>query len=274
MSKIENMHAQIKDLMEMLHLSLHPQAIKMVEDVKDVPADAIWPRRDKHEHMALCQALALTKREGKTIFFTKEDHWCWNPLIGLGHVKCEPGMDSFEQVAKHLGIADLDAARDFFAKFPKLEYGKYAGMLMAPAETAQFEPDVILISCDDNFQLRTLIWGIKSQTGKMLETSFDAIDSCIHSIVRPMQDGQYRITIPDPGDQERALAGKNEILLSVPFGRLDELVDGTRKIDKMGVGYKGMKLEMKYDFARPPFYNTLYEIWGLDQGEDWEARGE
>ena len=89
-----------------------------------------------------------------------------------------------------------------------------------------------------------------------------------------MQDNQYRITIPDPGDQERALAGKNEIILSVPFGRLDELMTGTKAITSRGVGYKGMKLEMKYDFARPPFYNTLYKIWGLDQGEDWEIRSE
>ena len=35
-------------------------------------------------------------------------------------------------------------------------------------------------------------------------------------------------------------------------------------------GYKGYKLEMKYDFARPPFYNTLYEMWGLDTGKDWD----
>ena len=117
-----------------------------------------------------------------------------------------------------------------------------------------------------------MIWGIKSETGKMLETSFDAIDSCIHAIVRPMQDGQYRITIPDPGDQERALASKNEIIMSVPFDRLDELMKGTKAITSRGVGYKGMKMEMKYDFARPPFYNTLYKIWGLDQGEDWEVR--
>lgn len=266
----KKMNDQIKRLMEMLDLTLNPQAIKMVEDVKDVPADALWPRRDKGQHMALCQAIALTKRQGRTVFMTKEDHWCWNPIIGLGHVKCEPGMDSFEEVSRNLGIADPDAAREFFANFPKLEYGKYAGMLMAPAQSATFEPDVILVNCNNNFQLRSMIWAIKSQTGKMLESSFDAIDSCIHSIVTPMKDGQYRITLPDPGDQERALSDRHEIILTVPTARLDELMTGMEMLENMGVNYHGMKTEMKYDFARPPFYNTLYKIWGLDQGEDWE----
>ena len=253
----------------MMDMTLNIQAYKFVEDESIVPADAYKPR-ERGEHMALCQAIALVKRERKTVYMVKEDHWCWNPLIGLGHVACEPGMESFEIVAGALGIADMDAARAFFAKFPKLPVDKYKGLLIAPMQDAQFEPDMILINCDNNFQLRFMIWGIKSQTGTMLETSFDSIDSCIHSIVEAYLNQEYRITIPDPGDQERALSDKNEIILSVPPAKLEELMTGCRMIDGRGVGYKGMKLIQKYNFARPPFYNELYRIWGLDEGEIWE----
>lgn len=266
----EEMRRTISYIISTLHLSLHPQAVKMLEDESSVPENALRPMRDKGEHMALCQALALTKREGRSVWFCKQDHWCWNPLIGLGHVACEPGMPAFEEVAKNLGIGDLNQARDFFAAFPKLEYGKYAGMLMAPAESADFIPDIILINCDNNYQLRSLIWGVKNQTGKMLSSNFDAIDSCIHAIVTPMKTGNYAITIPDPGDQERALAGANEIIFSVPFSRLSELAAGLREIDALGVGYRSMKPIMEYDFPRPPFYNELFRLWDLDQGRDWE----
>lgn len=267
---IQEMQEAVKYIVSSLHLSLHPQAVKMLENESQVPESALRPRRDKGRHMALCQALALTKREGRTVWFRKEDHWCWNPLIGLGHVVCEPGMPSFEEVSRNLGIDDLDKARDFFAAFPKLEPGRYEGMLMAPAGQADFEPDVILINCDNNYQLRALIWGVKNQTGKMLSSQFDAIDSCIHSIVTPMKTGNYAITIPDPGDQERALTGANEIIFSIPLPRLAEAAAGLREIDALGVGYRGMKPIMQYDFPRPPFYNELFRLWDLDQGEDWE----
>lgn len=266
----QEMRRAIQYIISSLRLSLHPQAVKMLETDAGVPENALRPKSDKGRHMALCQALALTKREGKTVWFTKEDHWCWNPLIGLGHVACEPGTPAFEEVARNLGIDDLDKARDFFAAFPKLEPGKYAGMLISPAETADFEPDVILVNCDDNFQLRTLIWAVKNQTGKMLSSDFDAIDSCIHSIVTPIKTGNYAITIPDPGDQERALTPGNEIILSVPISRLAEITAGLKEIDGRGVGYRGMKPIMQYDFARPPFYNELFRLWDLDQGENWE----
>ncbi|MBQ8975221.1 MAG: DUF169 domain-containing protein [Oscillospiraceae bacterium] len=266
----KEVNSLVKEIMEMASLDLNPQAIKMIEDESSVPEGAVWPRRDLGKHIALCQGMAMTKREGKTVYMTKHDHWCWNPIVGLGHVKCEPGMDSFEEICRNLGIADPEAAREFFAAFPKLEHNKYKGTLMAPAQSCDFVPDVILFNCSNNFQLRFFIWGIKSQTGKMLDNPFDAIDSCIHTIVEPMQTGEYRIAIPDPGDQERALAQKDEIILAVPIERLEELVRGCKMIDGIGAGYHGMKPEMLFDFPRPPFYNRLYEIWGLDQGEIWQ----
>ncbi|MBQ8026399.1 MAG: DUF169 domain-containing protein, partial [Oscillospiraceae bacterium] len=134
----KQVNAYVEELIGMAGLDLNPQAIKMIEDETDVPASAIRPRRDLGEHMALCQGMAMTKRNGKTVYMTKEDHWCWNPIVGLGHVRCEPGMESFEEICKVIGIQDMDAARDFFAAFPKLEPEKYAGTLMGPAQSCDF----------------------------------------------------------------------------------------------------------------------------------------
>lgn len=267
---MSRLNEQIKQLMEMMNLHLNPQAIKMIENEADVPADAIRPLKDYGKHVALCQAMALTKREGKTVYMTKEDHWCWNPLIGLGSVKCEPGMESFDEICKYLCVEDMNKARKFLAEFPKLPYHKYVGILIAPAQSCDFIPDVILINCKNNYQLRFMLLGIKNKTGKMLNNPFDALDTCSHTIVEPMLTGEYRIAIPDPGDQVRALADKNEIVLAVPTSRLEELVSGCSAMDKMGCGYKAMQPDMMYDFARPPFYNKLFELWNLDQGEEWK----
>lgn len=265
-----HVNEQVCKLMEMMNLHLNPQAIKLIDQEKDIPENAIRPRRDLGKHIALCQAMALTKREGKTVFMTADDHWCWNPLVGLGHVKCEPGMECFDEIYKKLCIENMDSAKDFLKQFPKLPYQKYTGIVTAPAQTCEFTPDVILINCENNYQLRFMLLGIKNKTGKMLSNPFDALDTCIHTIVEPMLTGEYRIAIPDPGDQVRALADKNEIVLGVPISRLEELVSGCSAMDAHGAGYKSMQPDMMYDFARPPFYNKLYELWNLDQGEDWK----
>ncbi len=105
-------------------------------------------------------------------------------------------------------------------------------------------------------------------TGQIVNTDMDAIDSCVYAIVVPMQDGEYRVTLPDIGEFERAAPGEDEIILSVPKGRMEELIRGMHLFEDRKMGYTGLKRELDYDFPRPPFYNTLFEMWGLEKGRD------
>lgn len=252
----------------MLILRYEPIAVKMINNEKDVPENAIHPMRDLGKHMALCQAFAMARRDGKTIYMDKTSEWCWNPLIGFGLVECNEGTEAFELISKFLGIKEIDASRAFFAAFPKLPAGRYTGIAVAPLAAADFEPDVLLIYCN-NAQLRSLAWAIKNETGKIIETQIDAIDSCVYACVVPMKTGEYRVTLPDVGEYERAMADENEIILSVPGGRIDELIDGLNAFYYRKMGYTQLTKEMVLDFPRPPFYNELFNIWGLDQGKNW-----
>lgn len=255
-----------------LDLKLNIQAVRFIENESEVPEGTVAAGRDIG-HLALCQAFALAKREGKTVYTTKYSEWCWTPLIALGYVECRPGTEAFEEISRNMGIEDMDEARRFFENFPTLPLGKYSGVLIAPAATADFSPDVLLINCDNNFQLRTLLWAIKHKTGKMLDVSLDPIDSCIYTLVKSMITREYTVAIPDPGEQERALSDKNEIILGVPAERLEALAEGCDFLASHRIGYRDMQMQMQFDFERPPFYNRLYEIWGLEQGKSW-SRGD
>ena len=258
-------------LHDLLLLRYEPIAIKVIEDEKDIPESAINPKRDMGKHMCLCQAYALSRRNKKTIYMDKNSEWCWNPLVCLGHVDSNPGTETFNILSSFIGIQDKDAAEDFFAKLPKLPLGKIKGLVTAPLCSSEFEPDLVLIYTNPA-QMRILIGGIKQITGKLVDTQLDIIDSCAYSTVVPLLNGQYRVTFPDPGEYERALAEEDEVILSVPGKRLDELVSGVRQNDSHGLGYLKLNKEMMLDFPRPPFYNTLFELWGLDKGEDWDSR--
>ena len=125
------------------------------------------------------------------------------------------------------------------------------------------EPDVVLIY-SNTAQLRVLLMSITYKDGDMVSSEFNPVDSCIYSVVPVIQKGEYRITLPDPGDFQRALAAEDEIILSVPKGRMEDLVMGLRHMEEIQHGYRQFHLEMRPDFPRPDFYNTLYEKWGLD----------
>ena len=261
-----------KRLKDFLDLKLNIQAVKLIEDPKDVPANAEIASK-AFGHLSLCQAFALTKRQGKTLYTDKSSEWCWAPVVGLGYGDCSPGTKSFHVISRLLGIQDPEQADRFFAEFPRLPQGKYQGVLLAPATEAEFTPDVLLVNCDNNFQLRSLLSAIKYKTGRLLDVHLDPVDSCVHTLVAAMITKDYTVAVPDPGDQERALSDRNEIIMAVPVEKLDDLMEGLDFSEKCRMGYRDMFPEMHFDFPRPPFYNEVFAEWGMGQGSDWRGHG-
>ncbi|MBS7528180.1 DUF169 domain-containing protein [Fusibacter paucivorans] len=243
-------------------------AVKLAEKDTEISTDFIRPLKTMGKHIALCQAFAMARREGKMVYMEKKDHWCWAPLVAFGHIRCERGDEAFEEISRMIGIEDIGKAKDFFENIPRLPHEKYTGIMVAPLAKAPFTPDIILVNCN-NAQLRTLLLGIKSQKGALVESRFDPIDSCVWSIIPSLLGGDYRITLPDPGDYARALTDENDIILSIPKAQYDAFTRGLEWQLKKGMTSESFVYDMEGDFARPPFYNKLYSAWGLDQGKDW-----
>ena len=257
-----------RELHDMLLLRYEPIAIKMIENESDVPETAINPKRDLGKHMCLCQAYSMARRNKKTVYIDQASEWCWCPMVVMGYVDTSPQAPSYDRLSKLIGVGNEQAGKAMLARLPKLPHGKYKGLVAAPLCSCGFEPDLVLIYANPA-QTRMMIGGIKQQTGKLVETKMDVIDSCAYSTAEPLQSGQYRVTFPDPGEYERALADEDEVILSVPGGRLDELMTGLRTNASRRFGYTTLYKDMALDFQRPPFYSDLFEFWGFDRGEDW-----
>jgi uncharacterized protein (DUF169 family) len=260
---IEQYNEYGKELERMFKLRSLPIALKFFEKAEDVPREALYPKRDLGGHMSVCQAWAYTRMKGLTIAMKKEDHWCWNPLIGYGCVECLPGQPQFEEVIKYISIPDHDKATEFFKNFPRLPMDKYEAVVTAPLATASFVPDVVLIYAEVA-KINHMVRCIKSATGNYVSSVFDGIDSCIYATVPSFQKNEYRITFPDPGDRERARARDDEVILTVPGQRMKEFMDAVEQADRhMGFNDKGFDVCLNHN--RPPFYVKLFEMWGLDK---------
>ena len=242
-----------EDLEKYLLLRTSPLAIKLLEKKTDIPEGAIRPRRDRGIHIALCQAFAMSRRERLSVAMLKEDQWCWGPLVAFGLV--DPVIADSEQ-----------ATRNQVKILPRFEQGKYLGILSAPLKTANFEPDLVLVY-SNTAQLRSLLMAVKFKEGSLVNSQFDPIDSCVYSIIPVLQTGQYRITLPDPGESHRALAGDDEIIFSIPKDKIETLISGLKFLEKIKQGYTDCHIEMRPDF--PPtriFIQRLFQkAWGLDE---------
>jgi uncharacterized protein (DUF169 family) len=224
-----------------------PLAVRMLRSTEDIPPGAVRPKRDRGEHLAQCQAFALSRRKKETLAMLAEDHWCFAPLIAYGLVDRPDDPD----IRK-------------FTAFPSFERGKYVGIVSAPLKTASFEPDVVIIYSDPS-QLRNMLMAVYYKTSDNPVDSYFFPPSCAHLVVSVMNSGRYMVALPDIGEYERSAAGNDEMILSVPGSRMEEFVTGLVEREQGKLGPTPSTPMMVSDFPQPPFYQRLFERWGLDR---------
>ncbi|MCS7114669.1 MAG: DUF169 domain-containing protein [Nitrososphaerota archaeon] len=252
-----------EDIERLAFLRTYPIAVKLLKSESEIPDGSIRPKKDRGEHWALCQTFALARRQGLNITMSKEDHWCPQPLISYGLV--EPPESYFKGFGLYpFFIANQEAAIKRAQESPRLPYGRYVGLTCAPLSKVNFEPDVVMIYCN-TAQLRYLLLALKYKGGYHVTSTFDPIHSCVHSVIPSYLTGECYITVPDPGDYERAMAGEDEMILTVPMKRLEELMFGLKEFEKAKRTYKSFAYVMRPDFPQPPLYQEFFKIWGLDQ---------
>jgi uncharacterized protein (DUF169 family) len=244
---VKDYHAYGEDLEKLLLLRGSPISVKMLKKEEDIPEGAIRPKKDRGYHLAQCQAFAMSRRQKETVAMLKEDHWCFAPLMAYGLV--EDPNDEFVNST---------------TSFPCFELGRYIGMVTAPLKTATFEPDMVLVYAEPG-QVRKLLMAVKFGDKSLVNSVFDPIDSCAYSVVPVIENGEYRITIPDPGEYARAAARDDELIFSIPEEKLEGIVSTLKQMkEREGGGPAFDNIEMRPDFPRPDFYKRLFKTWGLD----------
>lgn len=274
---LQQMRKSTEQLMKWSDLTFSPIGIRFAGSPEEVPADAIFPYRDRKEKWAICQLMQKARHEHVTYAMTKEDHWCWYPQISYGHVKLEKGNYDYDVTINNVGIPDKEREIKFVDKIPHLEYEKNYATVLGPLDSISYVPDIILIYCDNAQILRRLIGCIKYLDGDMLPTELDYVNSCCWSMIPTYQTRKFRVTIPDPGEYERAEIGASELILSVPSERYVELCEVMEMKEKRFAQRPGLHTGLIPYFPRAQFMDNLYKYWGLEYGREisWteEQRG-
>ena len=247
MTTLKEYNSYGEDLERLLRLRTSPIAVKMLSREEDIPEGAIRPKRDRGYHLAQCQAFAMSRREKFTVAMLKEDNWCPGPLTAYGIMERPQGQGP--------------PARQSMP-YESFEYGKYIGIVTAPLITTTFEPDVVIIYSNTG-QLRNMLLSMKNEERPLIKSNFFPI-SCASAVVSPILTGQYWITLPDPGEYERALGGEDEMMFSVPRDKLAGFMSDFKKAQEGSWGYTRSNLIMRPDFPQPELYKNLFKKWGLD----------
>jgi uncharacterized protein (DUF169 family) len=264
MPSLEEANQNGREIRERLLLKTYPVALKMLAELADIPDGAIRPRNDLGYELALCQGFALSRRQGKMVAMLKEDNWCYGPVIAFG--LAEP-PDNYWQGDFHypLRTKTKEAALRLINSLVRLEVGKYVGIVSAPLMTANFQPDFVMTYCN-SAQLGRMLSSLKYIDGLDVTSTLSPGGACFNAVAPVVLNNKCQVTIPCAGDRRLAMAHDDEMIMTIPAERLDDLIEGLRYLDTFGSLFP-IKYEMKPEYPLSDNYLKLGKILGMNVHE-------
>jgi uncharacterized protein (DUF169 family) len=261
MNNLERIHKQSLELESILRLQTFPLALKMLKSEDEIPDEAQRPVKDMGYHLSFCQALALSRRHGLTIAQTKEDMWCFEPVIGLGFEK--PPQAFLDGHNRYPSSArSLKAGGTWAKNMPRFDHGIYSGVLLAPLMKANFEPDIFLLY-GLPAKMTQIILAKTWLDGKDISVVLSAHAACVYYIVPPIKEKKWQISIPCGGDLRRAACEQNNMIFSAPNEALGDLLLGLKAIKEEGLGLP-LQISPSIEYPLPESYVQISHSIGMD----------
>jgi len=258
---LKQVHEYGHELEIWLRMRVHPIAIKMLKNRGEVPEGAIIPTRDWKHKFSLCQSFARSQRNGETIAMFKKDHWCFEPVVGLGLAeKSEFFLEGHHRYPD--SVKDLQAAAEWCRNMPHLQYGEYQGIVSAPVHKCNFMPDVIAMHVNGMMTSQLLI--VKTWIdGKDVRSQLSGHAACVYATVPAFLTKECQVSIPCKGDRRLAAAQDDEILFTIPTAMLPDFIEGIHWLQDHNWGIP-MLQEYKEEYDLKPKYRDVAKRLGMD----------
>jgi len=248
----------LKEIEEVMSIYIkhqtHPLAIKLLRREDGIPEGAKSPVRDYGVPFSLCQALALSRKEGLTIVLDKNSQSCPIALAGLGFVRPEEFLSGSFVLAPT--NQSPEARKKIAGALPRFPFGKYQHILISPIRAASFYPDVIVFY-GSGAQVMRMIQAAVFSSGKGLTSMATGSGGCLLPIVASMLEEECKFAVPGNGDRRLGLVADGDLGFGMPRERFEEVTNGLKLSQEGKQTYPISPGYLKLEYQLPPSYGAL-----------------
>ena len=224
-----------RELQTYLRPQTFPVAIRMLKAGEEIPERARRPARDFKKLSMSCQVIDMSRRYGWTIALTREDHICSLGITAIGFDKPLP-IYNVGTLCEGMYTETKAAGQRSEAAIDKFAPGEYHCLLVAPLDRATFEPHVVCVYANPA-QVMRLTQAALWKRGGRLTSSFEGRAVCADIVVTTMQTGEPQVILPCSGDRIFGQTQDHEMAFSIPWARMEEIVEGLRGTHNGGIRY-------------------------------------
>ncbi len=233
-----------------------PLAVKLWKKEDSVP-DRIKSPTELGFDSAICQTFGISRRYGWSMLLKKEEISCPLALEAFGF---KPIDDFYKNGNLTAGMytKDNSTGKKTESAVPKLKFGKYDGLIVAPLSRADFVPDVVVIYCNPA-QLMRLVAAALYNEGGRLSSSFASRIDCADEIISTVSEKRCKVVLPCYGDRVFGGTQDSEMAFSIPKEKIEEIIEGLEGTQRGGVRYPIPQF-LRFSAKYPPNYEKLRSI--------------
>jgi len=213
----------VKELNELLGLKGSPIAVKLIKTAREIP-ESYKKMNEKKRH---CEFVQDARLEGSKGYATSKEHLCKG---GAGVMGIEHLPESVATGSMYYNLGNFETAEgalETVNAVPKLSEEYYAS-IYSPLESAEFEPDVIVVVLTPKQALRVSQAYLR-KTGGRVSSDYSGIQSlCADTVVAVKERGVPNMTLGCSGSRKYAKIAEEEVIMGIPAKNLAEIVDALK----------------------------------------------
>ena len=220
-----------------LRLRTLPVAVHFLKGAPP-PEKARHPSKTMGKKITLCQAVTLARSYGWTMAIAKEDLQCLPALIGFGLTQVEDQAKVLGRLLTKMSYAKDDLAGAGETSFLQaLASGTYDTIVVGPLAKAAARPDVVALY-GNPAQMSRLSQAWTYSFSARVAACVGGKMECAEYLIAPYKSQSARISIPGMGDRIFSMTQDDEMVFSLPGGKLEMLIDGLKEAGrKVGARY-------------------------------------
>lgn len=221
-----------------LRLKTAPVSVKFLRAGDAFPEKTRQPSAVLRKKITLCQAVTLARVYRWTVGLRREDMACVPSMIAFGF-----GKTTEPEAALGRLLCEMEFARNPAAAMQEAQSmfhfqdEEYESIVLSPLQKGLYDPDTIAVY-GNPAQVMRMVQSLVYQLGKRIPGNFGGKVECSEYLIAPFKTSEPRVTIPGNGDRIFSMTQDDEMVLSLPGGLLNDLIQGLKESGrKVGARY-------------------------------------
>ncbi|MBM3251950.1 MAG: hypothetical protein FJZ11_04115 [Candidatus Omnitrophica bacterium] len=210
-----------KILKELLGLDCSPVALSCVKESSIKPTD---------KKVRICRAI-LDAGKGQTICLNKDNNACFGASwhLGFHKIKDPKVMQMIKKfvVEGEKLFCSYEALDNLTNQFAETPYNSNSYFLLAPMETAEFKPELVIfiVNAEAACRLLTLATFLD---GKMPKIKIGG-PTCRMAIIDPLVTGELNLSLYDYTARKMCNVEKDKLIVSIPYKMIPKIIESIEK---------------------------------------------